>query len=240
MNTNFLADFGFTDKEFAIYHLLVTRGPLTVSEIVENSSLHRPYAYKTVELLLRRNVITIKNTKRKKCYVAEHPSKIRELIDNKKEKVLNALDQLEELYVSPHLETTITHYQGKSGITAMFRDLVVSQRKGDVFYRYTSEKNTEETNKFLPKDYRSIRDKKGLERFVISHADVAIGKQKRLERAMKVVPKGEAQFKHDCIELIYGNKISFMNLGKLQGVIIEDENIASFQREIFKLLYKRL
>jgi len=240
MNNNFLADFGFNNKEFVIYYTLVTRGPLTISEILENSSLHRPYAYKTVESLIRKKIVTVKQVKVKKVYIAEPPSKIKEMLEDRKEKASVALQQLEELYTSPHLETTVTHHQGRLGVTAMFRDLVVSQKKGDIFYRYTSEKNTNEANKLLPKDYRAIRDKKALERFVIAHSDVVAGKQKRLERAMKIVPKGEANFKHDCIQLIYGNKVSFINLGKLQGVIIEDENIASFQREIFKLLYKRL
>jgi sugar-specific transcriptional regulator TrmB len=240
MNNNFLAEYGFNDKEFEIYYLLVTRGPLTISGIVENSALHRPYAYKTIASLTSKSVVTLKKNKGQKLYVAEHPSKIRHMIEEKKEKVSFSLDHLEELYVSPHLETTVTHYQGRSGITAMFRDLVVSQKKGDIFYRYTSEKDTDEANKLLPKDYRAIRDKKGLERFVIANFSAASSKAKRLERAMKVVPKGEVEFKHDCIQLIYGNKVSFMNLGKLQGVVIEDENLASFQREIFKLLYKRL
>lgn len=240
MKTNFLSHFGFTDKEFEIYELLVKRGPQTISELVSHSSMHRPYAYKTIEALMDKKVVTRTSRGREKRYAAEHPQKIRELIKENEIMIAKELDSLEEDYVSPHLETTVKHYQGRRGITAMFRDLVVSQKKGDIFYRYTSEKNTEEANKLLPKDYREIRDKKGLERFVIAHSDTARGKEKRLERAMKVVPKGEADFKHDCIELIYGNKVSFMNLSKLQGIIIEDENLSSFQREIFKLLYKRL
>lgn len=240
MKDNFLASFGFSDKEYAIYYLLVTRGPLTISNIVDSSSLHRPYAYKTVLSLIKKGFIEQSSEKAKKVYVALAPSKVKIIIENRKEEVSHNLDELEELYVSPHIETKVTHYQGKKGVTAMFSDLVHSQKKGDIFYRYTSEKDTEKANTFLPKDYRLIRDKKGLERFVIAHADIANIKQKRLERAMKVIPKGEVSFKHDCIQLIYANKISFINLGKLQGILIEDENMASFQREIFKLLYKRL
>lgn len=240
MKDNFLAPFGFNDKEYALYYLLVTHGPQAMSDIVSKSSLHRPYAYKTVESLIEKGLVHVTKVKGKKLYVGEHPSTIQTLLEEKKEKVNKELEALTELYVAPHLETVVKTFQGKSGITAMFADLVNSQKKGDIFYRYTSEKDTEYANTFLPKDYRAIRDKKGLERFVIASSSVASVKSKRLERAMKIIPTGEAAFKHDCIQLIYGNKISFMNLTKVQGVIIEDENIASFQREIFKLLYKRL
>lgn len=240
MKHNFLTLFGFSDKEYDVYHLLVTRGPLTISGIAESSSLHRPYAYKTIESLIGKGVVEFSLLKNRKVYIALAPSKLKQIIEERKENIVHNLDELEELYVSPHLETKVTHFQGRKGITSMFSDLVHTQKKGDIFYRYTSEKDTEQANTLLPKDYRMIRDKKGLERFVIANFGSSSIKQKRLERAMKVVPKGEVEFRHDCIQLIYGNKVSFINLGKLQGVIIEDENLASFQREIFKLLYKRL
>jgi sugar-specific transcriptional regulator TrmB len=240
MKDNFLTSFGFTDKEYSIYHLLVTHGPLTVADIVSKSNLHRPYAYKTIESLIEKGIVKHSSLKAKKLYVALSPAKVKLLLEEKKDEVVSNLDALEELYIAPHLETTVTTFQGKKGVTAIFADLVNSQKKGDIFYRYTSEKDTAFTDTFLPKDYRVIRDKKGLERFVISSMKVAEGKQKRLERATKVVPKSESLFAQDCIQLIYGNKVAFINIAKVQGIIIDDENLAAFQREIFKLLYKRL
>ena len=240
MKDNFLKIFGFSDREFLVYTTLVTRGALTMSEIVTASGLHRPYAYKTVEMLLTKELVSITQSEKKKIYLALAPTKVKQLLEDTQEKVADKLDELEEIYTSPHLETSVTHFQGKKGITAIFRDLVVSQKKSDVFYRYTSEKDTEYANTFLPKDYRALRDKKGLERFVIASGAVASTKQKRLERAMKIIPKNESHFNQDCIQLIYGDKVAFINLAKIQGIIIEDKNLASFQKEIFTILYKRL
>ena len=240
MKDNFLHHFGFSDREFLVYTLLVTRGPLTMTDIVSVSGLHRPYAYKTIMMLIDQKVVSQVASKAKKLYVALSPSIVKQVLEERQEKVAEKLTLLEEVYVAPHLETAVTHYQGKKGIMAIFSDLVNSQKKGDVFYRYTSEQDTEFANTFLPKDYRLIRDKKGLERFVISSVTAAETKQKRLERATKVIPKNESHFNQDCIQLIYSNKVAFINLAKVQGVIIEDQNLASFQKEIFKLLYKRL
>jgi sugar-specific transcriptional regulator TrmB len=237
---NFLAVFGFNDKEYELYYLLVTYGPLTISDIVNKTNLHRPYAYKTVQSLIEKEAVHQALHKSKKVYIATSPTKLKAILEDKKEKSMQALDTLEELYVSPHIETSVKHYQGRAGVTAIFRDLVTSQKKGDIFYRYTSEKDTEYTDTFLPKEYRAIRDKKGLERFVISTLDIASKKQKRLERATKVIPKNEALFNQDCIQLIYGDKIAFIDIAQIQGVIIENKNLAQFQKEIFKMLYKRI
>ena len=240
MKDNFLTPFGISDREFLVYHTLVTRGSLTMSDIVTVSDLHRPYAYKTIKSLMAKKVVHLSSVKNKKLYSAVSPYEVKQIVNIAKQNVDKELDVLEEAYISPHLETTITHFQGKRGLTAIFADVVSSQKKGDIFFRYTSEKDTEYTNTFLPKDYRTIRDKKQLERFVISTLDVASTKQKRLERATKIIPKNEASFSQDCIQLIYGNKIAFMDISQLQGVIIENKNLAHFQKEIFKLLYKRL
>lgn len=240
MKDNFLSSFGFSDREFLIYTLLVTRGPLTMSEIVTVSKLHRPYTYKTVALLLEKQAVSSSIVKKRKVYSALSPHTLKRFLQEKQEVVSKKLDDLEESYIAPHLETTVTHYQGKKGVTAIFSDLVHSQKKGDIFYRYTSESDTEYVDTFLPKDYRIIRDKKALERFVISSIAGTKTKQKHLEKSCKVVPVNESRFSQNCIQLLYADKVAFINISKLQGVIIEDENIASFQREIFKLLYKRL
>jgi sugar-specific transcriptional regulator TrmB len=240
MRSNFLKQFGFSDREFLIYHLLITNGPQTMSDIVQISRLHRPYAYKTVNLLIEKGAVTLRKDSHKKMYSPLSPVELKTNLEDLHRKASYELDLLQENYTAPHLETKVTHYQGKKGITSIFSDLVISQKKGDIFYRYTSEQDTDYANSFLPKDYRLIRDKKGLERFVISSYEATKTKKNRLERATKVIPSSESHFNQDCVQLIYTDKVAFINLTKKQGVIIEDKNIASFQKEIFKLLYKRL
>lgn len=240
MKHNFLTYLGLSDKEADIYTLLVTYGPLTISEIVERSNLHRPYAYKTIELLLQKELVTKGSSGKRKVYIPVSPSLLKKRAQVISNDVQTQLDSLNEEYSAPHLETVVRTFQGKHGITSIFADLVESQKKGDIFYRYTSETNYKHTETFLPKDYRIIRDQKQLERFVISNWGSAEGKQKRLERSTKIIPKNESTFNQDCIQLIYGNKVAFLDITQLQGVVIENKNLAQFQKEIFKLLYKRL
>jgi hypothetical protein len=49
----------------------------------------------------------------------------------------------------------------------VFSDIINSLEAGDVFYRVSSERDVDLANKYLPKNYREIRDKKQLERYVI-------------------------------------------------------------------------
>lgn len=240
MKYNFLDLLGLSQKENDVYMLLITYGPLTIADIVSRSTLHRPYAYKTIGALLEKKIVTEAKSGKRKVFIAENPSSLRNRLRDITENAYAEIDSLDEIYTAPHLESIVKTVQGKSGVTSVFADLVESQKKGDIFYRYTSETNYKHTETYLPKDYRIIRDQKKLERFVISNWGSAEGKQKRLERSTKIIPKNESTFNQDCIQLIYGNKIAFIDVKQTQGIIIENKNLAQFQKEIFKLLYKRL
>ena len=44
----------------------------------------------------------------------------------------------------------------------------------------------------------------------------------------------------NVIEIIYGNKVAYIDLNSESAFIIENEKIAAFQRKLFLLLYDRL
>jgi hypothetical protein len=92
----------------------------------------------------------------------------------------------------------------------------------------------------LPPSYRSERDKKKLERLVISNALSAKQKKPRLERFIKFLDGDREAFDHNIIQLVYANRVSILDLSTKKGIIIENDTFAAFQKTIFKALYKRL
>ncbi len=125
-------------------------------------------------------------------------------------------------------------------VTRVFDDIVESLPVGAVFYRISAENDVEKSNIYLPKDYREKRDKKKLERMVISSSKAAIPKRKRLERDLVIIPKEFDEFDQDITMTIYGDKVAFIDFGKENSIIIENPMIADFQKKIFQLLYKKL
>lgn len=236
----FATFFGLNDKEYMLYEILITYGSLNITDITKHTKLHRPYAYKTIRSLIQKQFVVEGKSGTKKVYIAEQPSKLLSLIPKKQEEIVETINNLEEKYSSPQLNISVRTFQGKRAITSIYEDLIFSLKKGDVFYRYTSEKDTKYIDSLLPTNYREVRDKKGLERLVISNSSASLNKKSRLERFIKVLPQSETQFNQNCIQLIYGNKIAFIDISNLQGVIIEDVNLAQFQKAIFKLFYKKL
>ena len=129
---------------------------------------------------------------------------------------------------------------GPSGIRTAFDDVITHCTKGETFFRYTSEQDLAKVNSYLARDYRIRRDKKKLERMVISNNASGSQKKSRLERFIRYIPAETDQFEQNIIQLVYGKRIAIIDLNKEEVVIIENQQLADFQKTIFKVLYGQL
>lgn len=231
---------GLSDTERDIYKYLFQHGASSVAAIAKALALHRPHLYRMLEALRTRGLVSTTLEGKRKRFVAAPPERVNELFAVLAREMDEALPALVREYRKTKDEPVITHHQGRLGVTGIFADLVESTKRGETFYRYSSEKDLAHTNSYLPRDYRKKRDEKKLERFVITAPRIGKGKKARMERAMKYIPEGFDLFDQDVIELIYAHKVAFIDLNTESGFVIESAPLADFHKKLFRLLYKKL
>lgn len=235
-----LKKLGLSEKESIIYIDLLENGISSISQIVERTKIHRPEAYRYIPLLKERWFICeIKKTKRK-LFLPESPENIKSLLDNLNKDIENYLPDLISIYGRTEKRPNVKYLEWKKAVTYVFDDIVNTLKKWDIFYRVSSEKDVDRANSYLSSDYRSRRDKKELERFVIMSKSQSILKKPRLEREIVVIPPEYDEFADDVHMVIYGNKVAFIEYNTETTIIIENAFIAEFQKKIFKLLFKML
>ena len=236
-----LEKIGLTKHESAIYLALLDMGTSNISQISEKTSIHRPLVYKALPALLEKKLITKTEKLKSVVYGAEPPNRLEALFDDLKIDFFEILPDLEDSYSSSEKRPKIRFLEGKDGTKRVFDDVVRSLKKGDVFYRYTSNKDgNEKKDKHLPRIYRKMRDEKKLQREGITNAQTAAHKKPSLDRFVKIMPSDFGPFEHNVTEIIYGNKIAFIDYNSETAMVIESKRIADFQRQIFQTLYKRL
>jgi hypothetical protein len=71
-----------------------------------------------------------------------------------------------------------------------------------------------------------------------SHA--ASIKKPRLERELRIIPKNIDDFQDNIFMTIYANKVAFVDFNTETSILIENKDIADFQKKLFKLLFKSL
>ncbi|MCX6758212.1 MAG: hypothetical protein NTX14_00705 [Candidatus Nealsonbacteria bacterium] len=230
---------GLPKHSDAIYDRLRHDGPMNATRLCAAANLHRPAAYRALSSLLARRFVFKTLEGRRNLYHAANTRLIATaftqtsvVVSEKMAKLAVANDQ--------YKQKEIRFLNGFDGIRAAFDDVINHMKHGEIFYRYTSERDLDAVNKYLSGDYRTMRDKKKLERMVISNPVSGKKKKPRLERFVKFIPPDIDLFDQNIIQLVYGDRISLIDLNTERVLIIENKPLADFQKVIFKQLYGKL
>lgn len=234
-----LKSLGLTEYESQTYLVLLEKGVAGISKISRETGINRPAIYRTIPQLMKRGLISEVVKKKQRLYAAESPEKLEAALETLHKDFDEALPDLIQNFEGVQNKPIVKYLSGKRGISFIFEDLVRTLKKGDIFYRYSAPRDLGKAEKYLPDNYRKIRDEKQLERYVITGEGIAEQKKPRLERDLKILPEiSEDSF--NVTQVIYGNKIALINYDSESAVLIEDRLMANFQRMIFKNLYNRL
>ncbi len=234
-----LEKIGFNKKESDIYKALLEMGPSSISDIVRKTGHHRPMVYHTLPMLIEKGVIGVMPKGKYKKYTAESPDKLERLFTNLESEFNLEIQGLYETYESSEKKPIVSYAEGGKAITSVYSDVVHSLKKGDMYFRYSSAMALNR-ERYVPKDYRRVRDEKGLERWIITNHTSRHLHNKKLGRAVKAVPSDFDLFDYNITQIIYGDKVSIIDFNTKTTITIKNKMIAEFQKKIFKLLFKKL
>jgi sugar-specific transcriptional regulator TrmB len=231
---------GFGRNISHVYKALLDAGsPLLIAHIAKAAKVDRPEVYRSLSPLIQHEFVKKVMMGKRTGYSAENPRRIYAAFKKDTDKVERLTDVIAKTK-EKKLPAHIVYFKGASGIRTVFDDAINRMPRGDTFYRYTSEKDLDAVNRYLSSDYRIRRDKKKLERLVISNPVSGKAKRPRLERFIKFIPPETDLFDQNIIQLIYADNVAFINLTKEEAYIIRDRDLAHFQTVIFKQFYRRL
>ncbi len=234
-----LEKIGFSAEDSNVYMALLQGGPLSPSDLVRKTGLHRPAAYKILTKLTDAGLVSVMPKGKFKAYVAESPDKIERIFQSMEDDFNSEIHELHEQYAQREKKPIVTFDEGEKSITGVFSNVVHDLKKGETYYRYSSGLSLDR-KKYVPKDYRSVRDRKNLERLIITDETSKKKSSVRLGKTIKAVPQDFDLFSYNVSQLIYGNKVSFIDYNTKSVITIENPMIAEFQKKIFRLLFKKL
>lgn len=242
-HSKFLEKLGLSAHESSVYLALLEYGKMGVSGIAVKTGCYRTVVYDALGGLMREGLVATTLKGKYKVYAAESPTKLEQKfleLSNHFDEEIAFLSTLNKQ--SDTRRPVVKYVEGEKGITAVNDDVVMTLKKGEVYYRYSSAivTNTDKRKNYLSRKYRLLRDQKQLERKVITNAPNKAGKRPRFEREVKVVPPDFDLFEYNISQIIYGDKVAVLDYNSETAVIIENPAIAKFQKKIFELLFRKL
>ncbi len=230
---------GMSKKEAAVYAALLDKGVMTLSQVSKETHINRPALYTLLPKMQRDGVVSQVQKQKRIYYKAESPARLLEAYKAEHAAIATQLSDMARTYAT-HTgdKPTIKYFEGMKGVTFVFDDIAHTLPKGSTFFRYTS--RTGNTQNLAHTYYAKVRDAHQLERMVITSEEKAKGKEKKLERSVKVVPKEFDLFEDNISLVIYGDKTAYIDYTSNTAFIVESAKIARFQEKLFRLLYKKL
>ena len=238
-----LKQLGLSDKEIKVYFAVLELGRATAQDIAVMVKMPRPTVYLTLKSLIARGSATTYQTETKRYFVAEPPEQLMLLAEQQEQKFKSLkkqlsgfLPELKSIYNVPKDKPTIRFYEGLEGLRAMREHYL--RRPNTTLYAIYSRDNylkvfsEEERQAYLAK---RLKKKIGVKAIVTSGGDQPSGKNYLSER--RYLPVNKFYFTSDMT--ILENSIGLASLkGRLSGVIIESQEIASSLRSFFDLAWE--
>jgi sugar-specific transcriptional regulator TrmB len=158
-----LREIGMNEAEIKVYATLIKHRPLSASEIAEKSGLYRPYVYDTLAKLVKKGLVTRLEGSKAHRYMAVHPDRIATIIEERRSRVLDAVDRLRDSYLAMGAENTVRIFEGSEGLKSFYEELYASIREGDISRLYVMGGTGEATRHveyYFPKLLRRGREER--------------------------------------------------------------------------------
>jgi sugar-specific transcriptional regulator TrmB len=232
-----LKDFGLTENEAKVYLANLELGSATVQEVAKKSGVKRTTIYTMLENLKRYGLMSEFHKQGKILLIAEDPSRLEQLMQNRQERIKAALPELRSLFSSPAEKPKVRFYEGKDGIRQVFQDTLDEGKEIKCFVSWRSELRAipEIVNAYIKervkKDIwvRALADRTKESKYYQER-----GKEEL--RELYFLPEGSLPF--DTEVNIYGNKVAWFTFKKEYfGLIIESEQIANTWRMVFDIIW---
>lgn len=231
---------GLDTKSGIIYMSLIDHGRLNITEIGKKTQLQRIEVYRKLPYLQELWLVNEIKIGKKKLYKAGSPKILEDLLLKNQNLAQLSIAEIFEKFKNTHQKPDVIYKEWAQSITYVFSDLVNTLNKWDIFYRVSSEVDVEKSDSYLPHNYREKRDKKNLERYIITTQNTHKQKIPRLERETLIFPEEYEQFDENIQMIIYANKIAYIDYNTESSTIIENTKIANFQKKLFKALFKSI
>jgi HTH-type transcriptional regulator, sugar sensing transcriptional regulator len=242
-----LINIGLNEKEARVYLALLPLEKATAYTIAIRSGLKKPTAYVVLNNLVSKGFVLKIPYKDKHYFLAKSP---RECLALAREKLSTAEEMLPELLAmqkKSNEKANVSYYEGLDGIKEMNRKLVnvmkIKPSEERIFVAFYA--HQKDTPSFLQKYWLELTEEFNKEkikrRFITTkHPSIGWYLQKETIRRSGVEIKAlpEKDYSSNISIEIYDNFVQIVSHRYIQGILIENPDIADVTRQIFNLVWK--
>lgn len=246
INIQSLVSIGLSKNEASAYLACLSRGEVTIMELVRLTGIRRTTLYGVTEDLEKKGLITFLMKHAHRIYCAEDPKKLKSFILKQKNEIEHKAQNLESffpnlnmLYSAAGSKPVVSFYQGQEEVRNIFEDVLLSGTKEFLFICEIGVIENVLGEQYL-KDYVKRRVKAGLwTRGIYAPTNLPNeGIYKSGKENLRTVRIGPEGLKSLVYTGIYENKVYFVSsIHEAYGVVIESKDLYESMKTWFEGLW---
>ncbi|MBI4171033.1 MAG: hypothetical protein HY514_05010 [Candidatus Aenigmarchaeota archaeon] len=231
-NRDVLIELGLSEGESIVYLALLRLGESQVNKIKVHTKMHRTTIYDFLDSLAKKGLVSYVIKNNIKFYSAAHPSRLEDLIKEKREHLEEIVPSLLKLATLEKKALKVEVCDGIEGFKTFVKRM--TERKGELLAFGIDESQFETRFPYIMKAYFKKEAALNLqERLITSKGIKFIYKKKGL--AYRYI---DSKFFSPVPTLIWGVLTIFIIWEPLTIIIIENKDLADAYRKHFELLWK--
>lgn len=237
-----LSVLGLNDKQTAIYMALLQLGKGSAYSIADKAGIKRPTAYVILGELIDKGLAERVPRARKQQYRPISPEQAFGVAQERLSLAKEKLPELLAITKGADTKVNVVYFEGLKGIKQVM-DYKRDEDKGKeiVGFYATAKDLPEELTEFFDEWNSKLAKRRITMRGIVPDHESLMyhrGKDAELGRQMKVVPY--EQFSSEVAIDVSDRIVRIHDYRNLQGIAIENAEVAKTMREIFEMVWKRV
>ncbi len=238
-----LAEFGLEENEAKVYLSALSLGATTVLKLSKGTEIKRTTVYEVVDSLIAKGLMKKEIRGFKTLYVAEHPDRLENALEQKRVMLSRVLPELEGIFNLKGTEGAIKYYEGLRSIENIYDDLLADMKPHDFYYAISNIAEWQGLDEeFFLKNHVEKRVDLRLETKLLFVDSPTAQRRKQIERnyneEIKLLPK-DSDFHVDLVITPY-KLVMFQLKNPLVAIVIENKSIIQIQKSMFELIWKSI
>lgn len=241
----FLKQLGIDKRGFKVYKILLQLGPSSIRQIAERSGVNRGTTHELLKMLITKGLVSYRLQGKRRHYLAEHPEKLIQIINEKKtslrkiskalvNNIVPTLNTQKFIYTKP----TVRFYDREEGIEQVLKDvlLTVGNQKDKQYFAFSAQP----IRKYLYRVYPNFTKHRIKKKIKVNVIALGKGGEEALLSERKWLPEINKQSIPSYI-IIYVDKLALISIAKEElpyAVVIEEQGLTQSMKLIFTTLWK--
>lgn len=238
-----LKNLGLSEKEAAIYLALLQGGQATAYQLANRSGLKKPTTYVILDELIERGAARKLMQRRGAIYVATDPVELFVEARNRFENAESALPQLRALAQGDKKTISASYFEGMTGIKEMYKKLVQKTAGKTCVGFYAHEKDTPKELR----EYWSVLNAEMVKQKIKLRGVTTVDATTKEYLEFKKMPRelldikglSPKEYSSNVSIEVYGDCTQIVSHQYVQGLLIQNPDIANVMRQIFEIVWKK-